>query len=173
MYKHYKANDVDKMAAVGLKALTDLARVRLKTCWEKMSLSDKCAAARSLVYMEQVAKNPKLYFSRENTEAAWHQRALDYAQQKKLHDLSGAYYIVQDPTGIVWHNARYSFFNGNGADYYNFCKSVQQWMYDNNSQTYATQIVDNATKYQNMLATESASCFMRPFVKMKQAFRQK
>ena len=172
MYKEYKEQEVRGAIQSGLKSLTDLARVRLKTRWKNMELKERCAAARSLVYMEQVAKNPDAYFSREATEAAWHQRAMEYAQQKKLHDLSSAYCIVQDPTVIVWYKAIPAFFDGNGADYHNFCKSVQQWMYDTRSNTYATEIVENSKKYKSELAIESANCFARPFVEMQQAFQR-
>ena len=172
MYKKYQEQEVRSAIKSGLKSLTDLARVRIKPFWKNMDLKERCAVARSLVYMEHVAKNPDAYFSRESTEAAWNQRAMEYAQQKKLHDLSSAYYIVQDPTGIVWHKALGVFFDGNGRDYYNFCKSVQQWMYDTRSDTYATEIVENAKKYKSQLAVESANCFARPFVEMKQAFQK-
>ena len=172
MYKEYKEQEVRSAIKSGLKSLTDLARVRLKTRWKNMELKERCDAARSLVYMEQVAKNPDAYFSREATEAAWHQRAAEYAQQKKMNDLSSAYYIVQDPTGIVWYKAIPAFFDGNGAAYHNFCKSVQQWMYDTRSNTYATEIVENAKKYKSELAVESANCFARPFVEMQQAFQR-
>ena len=172
MYKKYQEQEVRSAIKSGLISLTDLARVRIKPFWKNMNLQQRCDAARSLVYMEQVAKNPDAYFSRESTEAAWNQRAMEYAQQKKLHDLSSAYYIVQYPTGIVWHKALGVFFDGNGRDYYNFCKSVQQWMYDTRSTTYATEIVENAKKYKSQLAVESANCFARPFVEMKQAFQK-
>ena len=172
MYKTYKEQEVREAIKVGLKSLTDLARVRLKTRWKNMELKERCDAARSLVYMEQVAKNPDAHFSRESTEKAWIERAREYAQQKKLHDLSSAYYIVQDPTGIVWYKAIPAFFDGNGRDYYNFCKSVQQWMYDGHSDTYATEIVENAKKYKSELAVESANCFARPFVGYAQLFQK-
>ena len=172
MYKTYKEQEVREAIKVGLKSLTDLARVRIKSIWKNMDLQQRCNAARSLVFMEQVAKNPDLYFSRETTEAAWNQRAIEYAQQKKLHDLSSAYYIVQDPTGIVWNKATSVFFNGNGAEYYRFCRAVQQWMYDGHSDTYAKEIVENAKKYKSKLAIESANCFARPFVEMAQSFQK-
>ena len=74
MYKTYKEQEVREAIKVGLKSLTDLARVRIKSIWKNMDLQQRCNAARSLVFMEQVAKNPDLYFSRETTEAAWNQR---------------------------------------------------------------------------------------------------
>jgi hypothetical protein len=172
MYKTYKEQEVREAIKVGLKSLTDLARVRIKSIWKNMDLQKRCDAARSLVFMEQVAKNPDLYFSREATESAWNQRAMEYAQQNKLHDLSSAYYIVQDPTGIVWNKATGVFFDGNGAEYYRFCRAVQQWMYDGHSDTYATEIVENANKYKSELAVESANCFARPFVEYARLFQK-
>ncbi|MBR4891681.1 MAG: hypothetical protein IKZ34_00675 [Alphaproteobacteria bacterium] len=172
MNKVYKEQDVKKNIEQGFKCLTDLARVRLKTRWKAMNLKERCDAARSLVFMEQVAKNPDAHFSRESTEKAWIERAKEYAQQKKLHDLSSAYYIVQDPTGIVWNKATGVFFDGNGAEYYRFCRAVQQWMYDGHSDTYATEIVENAKKYKSELAVESANCFARPFVEYARLFQK-
>ena len=172
MYKTYKEQEVREAIKVGLKSLTDLARVRIKSIWKNMDLQKRCDAARSLVFMEQVAKNPDLYFSRETTEAAWRKRAVEYADAKGLRDFSSAYYIVQDPTGIVWNKATSVFFNGNGAEYYRFCRAVQQWMYDGHSDTYSKEIVENAKKYKSKLAIESANCFARPFVEMAQSFQK-
>ena len=172
MYKTYKEQEVRSAIKIGLKSLTDLARVRLKTRWKIMGLKERCDAARSLVFMEQVAKNPDAHFSRESTEKAWIKRAREYANSKNLKDINSAYYIVQDPTGIVWYKAKPAFFDGNGCDYYNFCKSVQQWMYDTRSDTYAKEIVENAKKYKSRLAIESANCIARPFVEMQQAFQK-
>ena len=157
---------------MGFDSLTGLARARLKTRWKKMSFKEKCAAARALVYMQQVAKNPDAYFSRKATEDAWRQRAIEYAKDKKIAYLCDAYYIVQDPTGVVWDNASSAFFDGNGADYYNFCKSVQQWMYDTRSNIYATQIVEGANEYKKEYEIKSANCFVRPIVAFVQNFQR-
>ena len=173
MYKIYKEQEVREAIKIGLKSLTDLARVRVKSIWKNMNLQQRCDAARSLVFMENVAKNPDAYFSREATEIAWRQRANEYACLNELKDINSAYYIVQDPTGLVWNRATSVFFNGNGAEYYRFCRAVQQWMYDGHSNTYAKEIVENAKKYKNQLAIESANCFVRPFVEIKQQLFQR
>ena len=172
MYKTYKEQEVRSAIKVGLKSLAGLARVRLKTRWKAMNLKERCDAARSLVFMEQVAKNPDAYFSRESTEKAWIERALEYAHLNDLKDVNSAYYIVQDPTGIVWNKAMGVFFDGNGAEYYRFCRAVQQWMYDGHSDTYSKEIVENAKKYKSKLAIESANCFARPFVEYAQLFQK-
>ena len=172
MYKAYKEQEVRSAIKVGLKSLTGLARVRVKSIWRNLNLQDRCAVGRSLVFMEQVAKNPDLYFSREATEMAWHQRAMEYADLNNLKDINSAYYIIQDPTGIVWNKATSVFFNGNGAEYYRFCRAVQQWMYDGHSNTYAKEIVEDAKMYKNQLAIESANCVARPFVEIKQMFQR-
>ncbi|MBO5704601.1 MAG: hypothetical protein J6R99_01130 [Alphaproteobacteria bacterium] len=172
MYKTYKEQEVRESVKVGFDSLTGLARARLKTRWKKMSLKEKCAAARALVYMQQVAKNPDAYFSRKATEDAWHQRAVEYAKDKKIAYLRDAYYIVQDPTGVVCDNASSAFFDANGRNYYNFCKSVQQWMYDMRSNIYATQIVEDANKYKKEYEIKSANCFMRPIVAFGQSFQR-
>ena len=156
----------------GFGTLAALARVRLKKRWKSMDLEHRCAAARALVYMEQVAKNPDNYFSRSMTEKAWRERARKYAESKKMADIRGAYYIVQDPTGIVWYSAMPAFFDGNGVEYYSFSKDVQQWMYDGFSDTYAAKIAKEVKEYKKMLASESASCIARPFVEMRQAFQK-
>lgn len=172
MNKKYSDKEVRNAIMGGFKALTDLARVRVKAEWKNMKLQEQCAAARSFVFMEQVAKNPDAYFSRSATEAAWRKRALDYAKLKKLHDLKSAYYIVQDPTGIVLNNIKYVFFDGNGAVYNRFCNAVQQWMYDEHSDTYAKEIIDMAKLAKNKLEYESAKCVVRPFILMKQGLQK-
>lgn len=172
MYKAYKEQEVRSAIKVGLKSLAGLARVRLKTRWKAMNLKERCDAARSLVFMEQVAKNPDAHFSRESTEKAWIERAREYADAKGLKDFSSAYYIVQDPTGIVWNKATGVFFDGNGAEYYRFCRAVQQWMYDGHSDTYSKEIVENAKKYKSKLEIESVNCFARPFVEYAQLFQK-
>ena len=56
--------------ADGLLAYKKLAKHSLKSGWKNMSLHEKCRAARSLVVMDIVAKEPDC-FSRQKSESAW------------------------------------------------------------------------------------------------------
>lgn len=172
MHKILKEQDVFEAVKIGLDNLTGLARARLKARWKTMNFKEKRAAARALVYMQQVAKNPDAYFSRGATELAWRQRAVEYAKEKNLADFRMAYYVVQCPTGVVWQNAMPAFFDANGRNYYNFCKSVEYWMYNMHNNRYAQQIVEDANKYKKENAIESANCFMRPIVAFGQNFQR-
>jgi hypothetical protein len=171
-YQAYTEQDIRNAMAVGLDSLTKLARVKLKTRWKQMSLKERCDAARALVNMNAVAKKPEDYFSRAATQQAWNKRANEYAQEKNLKDVSGAYYIVQDPTGLVWDSATGAFFDGNGSDYYNFCRLIQNWEYNNIKGVYADEILNLAKVYTNKLELVSANGFARPFVEIKQAFQR-
>lgn len=172
MNNKYKEADVRNVIKKGLKTYTDLARVRVKTRWKNMVLQERCAAARSLVFMEQVAKNPDAYFSRAATEEAWSKRAKEYAYKKGFKDFEFAYYIVDDPTGVVMKHASGTFFDGNNSDYNDFCFAVQQWMYDGHSDTYSAEIVKMAKHAEIALEYESTKCFMRPIVVMQQVFQR-
>lgn len=171
-YQAYTEQDIRNAMAVGLDSLTKLARVRLKTRWKQMPLNKRCDAARALVNMNAVAKKPEAYFSRAATQQAWNKRANEYAQEKNLKNASDAYYIVQDPTGVVWNSVAGAFFDGNGSDYYNFCELIQNWEYNNIKGLYADKILNLAKAYKNKLELASANNFARPFVEIKQAFQR-
>lgn len=172
VYKKYKDKDVRDAITVGLKSLTGLARVRLKSRWKKMNLKERCAAARSLVFMEQVVKNPDVYFSPNTTAIEWQKRVSNYLQIQNIKDVHSAYCLVPGPADVVYHNAVSALGCGVGRSYYNFCRCIQRWMYKNQTEKYAARIVDKSHKYKNMLEYESAKCFMRPFVEIKQSFQR-
>ena len=172
MSKKYKEADVRNAIKQGLKNYADLARVRVKSAWKNMSLQEQCAVARSLVFMEHVAKNPDAYFSRETTEESWRKRATEYMRTKRFFDFGLAYYMVADPTGVVMSNANAAFFDRNSREYERFCKAVQQWMYDGHSDTYSAIIMGMTKECEANLEYESANCLMRPFIEFKQSFQK-
>lgn len=172
MYKLYKTQDVRNAISSGLKNVTGLARVRLKSQWKNMTLKERCAAARSLVYMGQVAKNPDAYFSRAATQSAWDERANRFIVSHGLENVAIAYNMVRAPEDIIYHNAKNAFVDSGGRSYYNLCRFIRLWYYGVDTRKYAYRIVDRAQRYKNKLEYESAKCFMRPFVEIKQMFQR-
>ena len=172
MYKFYKAQDVRNAISSGLKNAAELARVRLKSQWKNMTLKERCAAARSLVYMGQVAKNPDAYFSRVATQKNWDERANGFFVSHGLENVAIAYNMVRAPEDVVFHNAKNAFVDSGGRSYYNLCRFIRLWYYGVDTRKYAYRIVDCAQRYKNKLEYESAKCFMRPFVEIKQMFQR-
>ncbi len=103
----------------------------------KMDMGERCAAARNLVFMEEVAKNPAKYFSRRATESDWIARANSYAKEKNITDMRHAYYIVPSPTTLVTNRLTdlpVSVSADLRAEYYRFCEAVKNWEYARTSQ---------------------------------------
>ena len=116
--------------AGGLQAFYVVARKKTQEKWKKMPRMNKYAAARALVVMRDVAKNPDKYFSRESTEAAWKLRASEYAAQKAVAN-GWAYYFVDTPVDVVASKADAAFIEepGLSSHFYGFCDAVKQWYY--------------------------------------------
>ena len=130
--------------ADGLVAYKKLAKYLLKSRWKNMNLHEQCNAARSLVVMGIVAKEPDC-FSRQKSEAAWGERAKEYADKKglKQEDAWTAYYNVPDPKGIVWNQSMAAMQYPLIHQYYHFLDSVQNYEYATNDwekERYAKEI---------------------------------
>ncbi len=115
----------------------NLARMGLKKRWKSLKREEKFAAARSLVFMRDVATNPAKYFSRANTGAAWVKRANDFATEHRFSpaNMHHAYYIVLAPKDIVIDKAQAAWiYNADIAKmFYRFCSMVQDWEYKRTS----------------------------------------
>lgn len=171
MQHEYNEQCIYNAVRTGFANLKKLARMDVMKRWRAMDKSDRYAATRALVFMDGVAENPRLYFARVHTQNAWRFRAECFASQKQLDDIAEAYYIVEDPQGIVWNRARGAMRGELGQEFYRFCNAVQQWEYDRtsnrpvyraNAPKYAEEIVKKSKQYQTMVDINSANCLMRP-----------
>lgn len=110
-----------------------LARASLKQKWPKMSIGDRYAVGRALVFINRVATNPEKYFSREKTCNDWVARGDKWNMEHGLPKGDfHAFYIVPSPTDVVVNESAAAFIaDGNlMRKYYNFCKDIQNWEYD-------------------------------------------
>jgi hypothetical protein len=116
--------------ADGLMAYKKLAKHSLKSKWKKMNLRERCAAARSLVVMDIVAKEPDC-FSRKKSEAAWRMRAKEWAKDHdfKQEDAWNAFYFVDSPREIVWRQSTAAMTYPLVQQYYRFLGFVQDYEY--------------------------------------------
>ena len=140
---------VQKYIADGLMAYKILAKHYLKKRWKNLSLADKTKSARSLVVMDIVAKEPDC-FSRANTEATWKMRAAEYAKKHnfKPDEYFNAFYIVEDPKGIVWNQARFAMEYPLDSQYYSFLSNIQNYEYGHSclKDGYAREIKEDAER---------------------------
>ncbi len=116
--------------ADGLIGYKKLAKYSLKSRWKKMDLHERCDAARGLVVMDIVAKEPDC-FSKEKTERSWIASAKEYAKKHNFapEDFMCALYFVQDPKGIVWNQAMPAMRYPLVQQYYHFLDFVQNYEY--------------------------------------------
>ena len=128
----------------------NIARLGLKKRWKSLTQKERVAAARSLVFMRELATNPAKYFSRANTGADWAKRAYDYAQAHGIKDVYHAYYIVPAPTDVVYEKAGAAWIC-NPESYkvfYRFCLDVQNWEYgrtsEQNSERYLADVLSES-----------------------------
>ena len=171
MQHEYTEQYIYNAVRTGFANLKKLARLDLMRRWRTMDKSDQYAAARALVFMGGVADNPAQHFAREHTQDAWRFRAEHFAGQAQLDDIAEAYYIVEDPQGIVWNRARYAMRGELSREYYYFCNAVQQWEYDRtsnkpvyraNAPKYAEDIVKKSKQYQTLVDINKSNCLVRP-----------
>jgi len=148
----------------------NLARIGLRKRWKSLTPVERAQAARSLVFMKELATNPAKYFSRANTGAAWVKRANDFAEQHNSvpANMHHAYYIVHGPKEIVAEKARAAWiYNADIANmFYRFCKMVQDWEYKRTSpedkeffeaKRVAEDIVNASKRYTAFRKTEEPS----------------
>ena len=163
----------------GLMAYKDVAKIVLKhggRCkkWETMSFKDKVNAARSLVVMYHVAKNPEKFLSKNATESAWRLRAEEYAKQTNC-DIFHAYVIVQGPKELVRHGAENALQQPLSSRYFYFLKSIQEYEYTDDEGLklkYAKEIVDKSKNIQEQLDIMKLS-FLKRWFKQREYDLQK
>lgn len=126
----YSNKNVKAAGSAGFAALYKIARGGVKKHWRKMSTADRMDAARSLVYIRDVERNPDKYLARAYTQKAWCGRAKEYADAHGINTFK-AYYIVPTPSSIVTEHATEALRHTPGlwADFYNFTNNVSQYDY--------------------------------------------
>lgn len=124
----------------GFAAYHGIARAQIARNWAKMAHGERVAAARALVYLGRVARNPAEYFSRIETEEDWMWRANEYAKEKGIR-ASYAFYIVPNPTVMVLNNVTPLFESGTSADFFYFCSLVQKWEYNRTDNKAASDFI--------------------------------
>lgn len=177
----YTEKDIYVAAGSGFANLKKLARADLKKRWKTLSREQKFAAGRALVFMDDVATKPAKYFSRANTQDAWRFRAEYFAGQKNLDDIADAYYIVENPQGIVSNKAAAAMQGELGHEFYRFCNAVQNWEYDRTSNKdiyratapkFANEIVEMSKRYQELVAISQTNPLLRPIKQLLHNFQR-
>lgn len=138
--KEFKEQEVHTAIRNGFAAYHGIARAQIARNWAKMAHGERVAAARALVYLGGVARNPAEYFSRIETEEDWMWRANEYAKEKGIR-ASYAFYIVPNPTVMVLNNVTPLFESGTSADFFYFCSLVQKWEYNRTDNKAASDFI--------------------------------
>ncbi len=118
-----------------LHAFYEVARGKTKGRFAKLPRMQRYQAARALNVLRDVADCPEKYFSRAATEADWAMRAQEYAGRKSVNPQWAAYYIVQNPAGVVTEKVDAAFI-GEGVLCNRFailCDQILHWYYDSTS----------------------------------------
>lgn len=143
----------------GLMAYYLVAKHDLKKRWKSMDKQHKFASARSLTKMYEVAVNPEHHLSKADTEGAWRARAAEYAKEYNITPEWEAFYIVQDPIGLILGATQSAYIQPLASDYYHFLNSIQKYEYlgqeDYLKKSYAAQVVERATEIRNIARIKS------------------
>ena len=143
----------------GLMAYYLVAKYDLKKRWKSMDKQHKFASARSLTKMWNVAVNPEHHLSKADTEGAWRARAAEYAKEYNITPEWEAFYIVQDPIGLILGATQSAYVQPLASDYYHFLNSIQKYEYlgqeDYLKKSYAAEIVKLATKIKRFAAAKT------------------
>ena len=156
--------DVENAIKNGLMAYKDTAKFELRRRWDSLDVEKKKDAGRSLVSMETVAKDPKKYLSRENTEEAWFARAEEYAKEKDLPEVWYAFYIVQSPALLVLHSAEKALRQPLWSQYFTFLETIQQYEYadnDGSRNNYAESIIKESARICAVADINKSCCLVR------------
>ncbi|MBQ8294738.1 MAG: hypothetical protein IJX89_05130 [Alphaproteobacteria bacterium] len=183
MQNKYKETDIYNAIKSGFANLRILARADIKRRWKTLSREEKYAAARSLVYIGGVANNPAKFFAPENTARDWYVRAETFAREKSLDgkDVASAFYIVQDPKGIVYNAAGNAIWGELNIELFNFCAAVQGWEYDrisnrefirDGADRFAANILDMSKRFASLVSIQRANPILRPFKEMAFALQK-
>ena len=172
MVKEYKKENVFNAASAGFAALYTIFRNNVKNEWKRMTVAERCAAARGLVALKHVSEKPDKYLSRGATMASWNARAAEYAASHDI-DVRSAYYIVQSPTCIVTNSARGAIRRGEDfSELYNFAENVMHYDYELTSPTsllsdnYAKKVVNTSRLLNARARAIKAKPIARPFMEI-------
>lgn len=174
-------NKVYDAVKAAFRNLHVLVREELKKHWKTMNRESRYAAGRALVFMAEVEKNPAAYFSRVGTEKDWVSRAKQFATQRGVDDIADAFYIVQDPKGVVWNHAMAALRGDLAGEYYRFCADVQDWEYKRTSkiphvraltEKSVDEIMKKSKKFQKKADLQKANVVLKPFVYVTQQFQR-
>lgn len=168
--KEFKEQEVYNAVKAGFMAYKDLARIRIAQTWDKKSPTERVAAARALVYLGRVARNPAEYFSRIDTEEDWMWRANEYAKEKGMR-ASYAFYIVPNPTVMVLNNVTPLFEAGTSADFFYFCSLVQKWEYNRTDNKAASDFIAAQSANRLMSLSERVQGQARKMVQFSQVMK--
>lgn len=165
----------------GLKGLKFLSKTSLMKYWKNMTTEERCKAGRLLVYMEQVADNPSLYFSRASTQDSWAER-IEAMKKKSDVKTDDADSIAQDPKDIVFYNVFPILVNHKlKLQYYNFCSNILNWEYARTrndeigviyQEQSAREILKQSKNIQREVNLLNTSYILRPLKIMFQQFQR-
>ena len=175
----YTRQEILEAIKSGMSDYLEMARIGVRQRWKGLSQSEKWAAGRALVAWSDVAKNPAKYFSRAATSNSWNSRAEQYYQEhsKDMPNVHFAYYIVPDPTGIVWNQVQAAFaYNPElGKKFSRFCNLVQKWEYARTAREnaehgvaalYGNDIVKMSLAVRKILNLKKSNPMIRPIKEM-------
>ncbi len=123
-----KETEVSNAIKNGFLYFRLLARADLERNWKNMSLQQRWAAGRALVYIGRLAKNPRMYLSRkivvDNFLEDIKKNVKHVDLDQKLRKAS-VYY----PADVVRNDTKAAFIFNNelGREFYKFCETVEYW----------------------------------------------
>ena len=158
--------------ADGFVAYKKLAKYLLKSRWKNMTLHEQCNAARALVVMGIVAKEPDC-FSRKKSEYAWRERVAEYAKKYKLEQQWYGYYFVEGPKEIVWNQSTAAMIYPLSHQYYHFLDAVQNYEYAMNDwekERYAKEIKSKSEPIINSVDIIESKPIVKQWKQLKRHF---
>ena len=168
-------------------ALYTNSRHSIRANWPKMTPAERHDAMRGLVHLRHVGQDPNKYLSRNETEAAWHQRARAFSAQYPAHSAASAYRVVPTPVGVaegpmshIWR-----FANGRGVlghnlwhDWYTLAETFMHYDYDRTSgsksyeaQQHAEKLINISERLCDRAAEVKAPCLKRNMLKFIHNFK--
>ena len=178
MYAEYKEKEIYKALSAGFESLRIMARMDLKRRWAHLDKAQRLSAARGLVQMGAIARQPANYFSRKSTEDAWLQRANEYVREKNIApaDAQCAFMIVPSPTDLAVADVQSATFANLWRQVYNFSRLAQNWEYgrtshpQGNHHAAACSIVEASREYQHLADMAQSNPVMRVWKNIKHQF---
>lgn len=118
-------------AGRGLMAYKKLAKREIGSIWKDLGSGERRNVASCLNNMEEVAKNPKKFLSKESTESIWLERAKRYAiaNNLSLENKNAGMGFVMSPAYDVWNMCVDALNQSLGYAYLNFLEHIQNYSY--------------------------------------------